>query len=287
MEPQTNVNHFPPLDMSGIEGNKNIKEILQKTRFHSYLIYGEKGSGRHEIAERIAQAFLCDGNLKNDGSPVPCGKCPSCKKALSGNSSDLIRIDGSVSTADLRTILDGMYFTPVEGVCRVFLFDNADKFKPQVQNLLLKAIEEPPKGNAFIFIAVSPESLLSTLRSRCLALRTDYTVAEENGEDEVFEAFAAAALRGDSKQMFTAAAQAENGAKDEKREAFNTFLRKVSDIMSREIKTASLSGNEAALKRAAAVKDVTDGVISKTASVNVNIGLWYSYLIIKISNIKN
>ena len=287
MEPQINSSIFPPVDMSGIEGNENIKEILQKTRFHSYLIYGEKGSGRHGIAERLAQAFLCEKNLQNNGEAVPCGKCPSCKKAASGNSSDLIKVDGSVSTAEVRALLDGMYFTPVEGVCRVFLFDNADKFKPQVQNVLLKAIEEPPKGNAFIFIAVSPESLLSTLRSRCLALRTDYTVSSEEGENRIFESFAAAALQGDPKAMLIAATEAESSAKDEKREAFNTFLRKVSDIMSREIKTAALNGDEKKLRRAAAVKDVTDGVISKTASVNVNIGLWYSYLIVKINDIKN
>jgi len=230
---------------------------------------------------------LCDGNLKRDGSPVPCGKCPSCKKALSGNSSDLIRVDGTVSTAEVRSLIDGMYFTPVEGVCRVFLFDNADKFKPQVQNVLLKAIEEPPEGNAFIFVAVSPESLLQTLRSRCLALRTGHVSAAGDSEDRVCEDFARAALEGNAKGMLTAASEAESGAKEEKREAFNAFLRKVSDIMSREIKTAALAGDEKRLRRAAAVKDVTDGVIARTASVNVNIGLWYSYLTVKINNVKN
>jgi DNA polymerase III delta prime subunit len=194
-------------------------------------------------------------------------------------------VDGTVSTQEIRTLLDGMYFAPTEGVCRVFLFDNADKFKPQVQNVLLKAIEEPPAGNAFIFIAQSPESLLQTLRSRCLALRTDYTKLPEDSEDKAVEDFATAALRGDGKGMMISAATAENAAKEEKREAFGRFLKKLSDIMNREIKNAALSGDDQKLKRAAAIKEVTDGIVSKTAAANVNINLWLSYLIAKINQI--
>lgn len=272
--------------MSGIEGNNSIKEILKNTRFHSYLIYGEEGSGRHEVANRLAEAFLCERSLTGTDAPVPCRTCRSCKKTLTGNNSDLIRIDGTVSTQEIRTILDGMYFSPGEGICRVFLFDNADKFKPQVQNVLLKAIEEPPKGNAFIFIATSPEALLQTLRSRCLALRTDYTDSKDDSDDQIFEDFALAALNGNSKEMLLTVARAEASSKDEKREMFTTFLRKVSDIMSREIKEAALGGNTKKLSRAAAIKDVTDSVISRTSGVNVNIGLWFSYLVTGIDNIK-
>lgn len=276
---------FPPVDLSDLQGNDGIKEILKNTRFHSYLIYGEEGSGRHTVANRLAEAFLCDKSLANDGTAVPCKVCRSCKKTLTGNNSDLIKVDGTVSTQEIRTLLEGMYFSPTEGVCRVFLFDNADKFKPQVQNVLLKAIEEPPAGNAFIFVAQSPESLLQTLRSRCLALRTDYTSLPEDSEDKAVEDFAAAALRGDGKSMLISAATAENTAKEEKREAFGRFLRKLSDIMNREIKDAAINGDEKKLKRAMAVKEVTDGIISRTASANVNINLWLSYLTAKINEI--
>lgn len=277
---------FPPVDLRDVEGNNGIKEILKNTRFHSYLIYGEEGSGRHTIANRLAEAFLCEKNLAPSDTLIPCRTCRSCKKTVTGNNSDLIRIDGTVSTQEIRTALESMYFSPVEGVCRVFLFDNADKFKPQVQNVLLKAIEEPPAGNAFIFIARSPETLLETLRSRCLALRTDYTSTEDNSEDEVFENFASAALKGDVKGMLLATSVAENAAKEEKREYFAKFLRRVSDIMSREIKDAALNGNGQVLKRAVAIKEITDSIISRTVSVNVNISLWLSYTVIRINNIK-
>ncbi|HNV35187.1 MAG TPA: hypothetical protein PKK63_06615, partial [Bacillota bacterium] len=45
---------------------------------HSYLIWGPRGIGKSELAERFATAVNCTGERK--GPLGYCGTCPSCSK---------------------------------------------------------------------------------------------------------------------------------------------------------------------------------------------------------------
>jgi len=151
-------------ELSSLKGNSQIKTVLETGKaLQSIVIEGEKGSGRHTLAELLVNAFVCSDKEKN-----PCGKCPACKKYAAGSHLDIIRFSGSVSVKELRDeyISDVIRF-PSEGGKKVYVIDSADDLRNECQNALLKSIEEPPTFVIFILICNSAKNLLPTIRSRC------------------------------------------------------------------------------------------------------------------------
>src|SRR6202790_4064146 len=67
----------------------------------------------------------------------------------------------------LRAVQRAAYFQPM-GRRRVFIIDEADTMRWDVQNVFLKILEEPPGSATLILTAPSPYSLLPTIVSRCL-----------------------------------------------------------------------------------------------------------------------
>ena len=56
----------------------------------------------------------------------------------------------------------------------------ADKMTTQAQNCLLKTLEEPPFGTAFLLLTDRPSELLPTVRSRCATLPAVFTKADDS-----------------------------------------------------------------------------------------------------------
>ena len=67
----------------------------------------------------------------------------------------------------IRAAQRAAYFQPMARR-RVFIFDGADTMRWEVQNVLLKILEEPPGSATLILTAPSPYSLLPTILSRCM-----------------------------------------------------------------------------------------------------------------------
>ena len=61
--------------------DKLFSDISSGTLSHAYIIEGKKGSGRHTVASLVAAALACEKSNDTD-HPIPCLKCPSCKKIL-------------------------------------------------------------------------------------------------------------------------------------------------------------------------------------------------------------
>ena len=84
-------------DMSGFKdvvGHKNIIKYIQNAVTadavsHAYILNGERGSGKKMLANLFAMSMQCQ-NRDEDGDA--CGKCQSCKQAMSGNHPDIIRV---------------------------------------------------------------------------------------------------------------------------------------------------------------------------------------------------
>lgn len=67
----------------------------------------------------------------------------------------------------LRAVQRAAYFQP-ESRRRVFIIDGADTMRWNDADVFLKILEEPPETATLILLAESPDSLLPTIRSRCL-----------------------------------------------------------------------------------------------------------------------
>ncbi len=140
---------------------------------HAYIIGGDKGAGKKMLAGAFAQTLQC---RERGDAAEPCGVCPSCKKAASGNHPDIIYVrhdkPNTVSVDDVRGQLVGdVAIRPYESPYKIYIVDDASKMTPQAQNAILKTIEEPPAYAIILLLAENPDALLPTITSRCVTLR--------------------------------------------------------------------------------------------------------------------
>ena len=146
------------------EKEKLLSEIASGKLSHAYLIEGGEGCGNTYFARFAAAAVLCTGDKP------PCGKCPSCVKALAGSHPDLFYFSpdkkASMGVETVRDIKKSLFFMPNDGDRKVYIIDDAQKMTVQAQNALLKFIEEPPASVLFFIVADKKESLLPTVVSR-------------------------------------------------------------------------------------------------------------------------
>ena len=146
------------------EKEKLLSEIASGKVSHAYLIEGGEGCGKTYFARFAAAAVLCTGDKP------PCGKCPSCVKALAGSHPDLFYFSpdkkASMGVETVRDIKKSLFFMPNDGDRKVYIIDDAQKMTVQAQNALLKFIEEPPASVLFFIVADKKESLLPTVVSR-------------------------------------------------------------------------------------------------------------------------
>ena len=72
-----------------------------------------------------------------------------------------------IRVGQLRAVQRAAYFKP-QGRRRVFILDDAHTMRWNDADLFLKILEEPPESATLILLAPTPDSLLQTIRSRCL-----------------------------------------------------------------------------------------------------------------------
>lgn len=139
--------------------------------FHALLFTGP--GNRLAAAQYAAAAFQC----KNQNQKIrPCGVCTACHKILSGTHPDVIFIEDpehkAISLEIIRRNRADAYLRPNEGNRKVYIFPNCELLTPAAQNILLKLVEEGPDYAAFLFCVENSAIVLSTLRSRCVELKT-------------------------------------------------------------------------------------------------------------------
>ena len=149
-----------------------IQDAVQQNKVsHAYILNGQRGSGKKMLAELFAMTLQCESN-KSD----PCGECRSCIQANNGNQPDIITVKhekpASISVDDIRTQVNGdIMIKPYSSPYKVYIIPDADLLTVQAQNALLKTIEEPPEYAVIFLLTENADSLLPTIRSRCVMLK--------------------------------------------------------------------------------------------------------------------
>ena len=184
------------------ENNKRLISLMttKGREPHSVIITGERGSGRRTLARYLAASVMCE---KHSGEP--CGVCKSCRMIKDGNHPDLITAaaneNGNYKLDDIRQLVSDSVIKPNEGSFKVYVipdFDRSVNTAVQVQNVLLKFIEEPPPHCIVILTSATKEIFLPTVLSRCIILGTEHcsrrdaeewlTLAGGFGQDDIIRA---------------------------------------------------------------------------------------------------
>jgi hypothetical protein len=144
----------------------------------TFLVHGPSGAGKGAFVEDLLALLFCTAPADNER---PCNACAGCRGARNGNHPDLVtgsperwrelRGPGESVVAVARRWLAEAAGAPIAGARRVVLVTGADRAGEQIQNAMLKALEEPGDRHVFVLVADEPARLLPTIRSRCQPLR--------------------------------------------------------------------------------------------------------------------
>lgn len=157
-----------------------IEILLEKKNFPSPLII--EGENHADWIERIAKKSLCQDRSA-------CGECSSCRLVNSKNHPDWIQINGSIKMEELRDQLYELQRRPFQSHSRVFSISDFQKANNNIQNALLKTLEEPKKDWVILLGSLSSSKILPTIQSRCLKIKLPVKIKKDFSENSSYDLF--------------------------------------------------------------------------------------------------
>lgn len=155
--------------------------MVKKHLSHAYMIVGPESKQRKSTVSSLCAALLCPEEN------APCGVCRDCRKAYAGIHPDMIFIERlpkekgvlhqNILVDQIRDVAKDAVVSPNEALRKIYILPEADRMNREAQNALLKVLEEPPQHTAFLLCTTAADSLLPTVRSRCI--RVDDFAREE------------------------------------------------------------------------------------------------------------
>lgn len=165
---------YRPYQFSQVIGQEKIIPILKaQSRLgqfaHSYLLFGQSGSGKTSLARILAMAMNCTHIL--DGTGEPCGECQDCRAIRNNHHWDVIELDAGRfrGIEDIRGLCYKAYFAPIAKK-KVYILDECQQLTGEAWGSLLKLLEEPPPHLCLILCTtdgLNNGKIPETVVSRC------------------------------------------------------------------------------------------------------------------------
>lgn len=136
-------------------GQSKVKSQIDsyslKTLPHSMIFYGEEGSGRHTLCNYIAEKFQLD--------------YIDVRETIG----DAKLVTKKYTASALRDFILDRYTS----VFPELLIFQAEDLQEKESAAILKMLEEPPANVYIVIIAISPQSLLLTIRNRAMSIQLE------------------------------------------------------------------------------------------------------------------
>ncbi|GAB1440764.1 DNA polymerase III subunit delta' [Providencia sp.] len=161
------MNWYPWLN----EPYRQIIAAYQSGRgHHALLLNSLAGNGAQALCYGISRWLVC----QNRDGIKSCGQCHSCRLMLAGTHPDYHVIDlekgkSTISVDAVRKLIETLSSHAQQGGRKVVYLPQIEALTDAAANALLKTLEEPAKDTYFLLGSEKPESLLATIRSRCLS----------------------------------------------------------------------------------------------------------------------
>lgn len=168
---------------------------------HTYITDAFTVTHNTTTARILAMGLNCE----RGDTVEPCLECESCRAALAGNAMHIVELN--MAELNTKEAVDEIVGT-MDGGCltgrnRVYIFDEVQMLTQASQNLLLKAVEKPPRGVYIFLCTTDPGRLIQPLRNRCSQYA--YTLPSDKDISELLRTVTAAEgieLTPDQKRSF-------------------------------------------------------------------------------------
>lgn len=163
---------YRPLRVSEVYGQQQAKRIIGRGLDEgslptTLLFHGISGTGKTTCARIAAMGLTCEKGMTSE----PCCECDSCRGIFGGgghfalyefNAAHFTGID------HMRKEASNFYCYPIGFKNKIIVFDECHRLSKEAQTLLLKHVEDGIPDTYFIFCSTDPESIIPTLRNRCM-----------------------------------------------------------------------------------------------------------------------
>ena len=119
-----------------------VRELKQGRLSNAYLFVGEDSLTGEAMLSEAEAAIMCP--------TYGCGVCKACKAVFAGSHPDvhIYNREKKMNVSDAENLVVEAQKGGWQSGTRIFAIYNAEKLTPEVQNKLLKVMEEPPPGSS-------------------------------------------------------------------------------------------------------------------------------------------
>jgi DNA polymerase-3 subunit delta' len=154
---------WPPA-LAGTPAAAVIERAIGRGRLsHSLLLAGDDPADLSAAALAIADRLLARGSAQ--GASYSLDRHPDCFQVRPAGKSRSITVDS------VRDLIGRINVAATVSHHKVAVIHDAERMTPAAANVLLKTLEEPPKGTTLLLLTGRPHALLPTIRSRMLHFR--------------------------------------------------------------------------------------------------------------------
>ena len=140
---------------------KQLESSIQEHQTtHAFLIKGQTGVGKNNLAMHLANGFLGEEMIKLTNNERDERIIPDCKLMSPEENKETISID------QIRSLKSFLLLTSLKGHGKVGIINPADSMTYPAVNSLLKILEEPPEDTLLILLTDSINKLPNTVVSR-------------------------------------------------------------------------------------------------------------------------
>jgi DNA polymerase-3 subunit delta' len=170
---------------------------------HAFLITGEAGSGKSELAAKVISLVNPPENTEGENL---FGEAEAVEeKSLDELEGDLVRIirpqskSRRIRVDDMRVLEKSFHVASAPGKWKIGVVLHADRMNESAENAFLKTLEEPPEDSLLLLLSDAPDLLLPTILSRCVnipLIMTSEARVTSAAQDELLASLATVAKQG-------------------------------------------------------------------------------------------